>query len=188
MKNYLKQIAFTGMLLLIITVSKSQNATAPVMPMDSTTKLITYTAVKEMKGVSKEELYKRAMKWFKTFYKNPTDVIREQDTVNLKIVGKARFKIYSDLNSLPKGDGGLAMYTITVGCREGRFKYEITAINWIQQSYYGAERWMNKESATYKPVYDSYLTQVDETIRDVVNKLATGMNQPSEVKSTKDNW
>jgi hypothetical protein len=188
MRNYLKTALVTGILIIATNFIKAQETTVPTMPIDNETKLISFTAVKEIKGVSKDELYKRSLKWFNTYYKNPKDVIREQDSVEGKIVGKARFMIYSDLKSSPKIEGGLVMYTITVSAREGRYKYEITAFNWKQNSYYAAEKWMDTKSPSYLKVYDSYLSQTNDYVNDTVTKLIASMMQSTQVKSTKDNW
>ena len=188
MKKYVKAAFIAGLLIIGTNLMKAQGATVPVMPVDNESKLISFTAVKEIKGVSASELYKRAFKWFNTFYKNPTDVIRSADSVEGKIVGKARFMIYSDLKASPKIEGGLEMYTITVSARDGRYKYEITSINWKQNSYYPIERWQDTKSPSYSKVYDSYLIQTNDYVNDLITKLTAAMSLPSTVKSTKDNW
>src|ERR1017187_1320653 len=178
MKNYFKTVFIAGLLIIGTNLVKAQDAVVPVMPVDNETKLISYTAVKEIKGVSASELYKRAYKWVNTFYKNPTDVIRSADSVEGKIVGKARFMIYSDLKAQPKIDGGLVWYTIRISAREGRYKYEITSLNWKQNSYYAIERWQDTKSPSYMKVYDSYLIQVNDYVNDAISKLNAAMLQP----------
>src|ERR1035437_5313090 len=188
MRNYFKTVIVAGLLIIGTNLIKAQDATVPVMPVDNETKLISFTAVKEIKGVSASELYKREWKWFNSFYKNPTDVIRSADSVEGRIVGKARFMIYSDLKAQPKIEGGLVMYTITVSAREGRYKYEITAFNWKQNSYYPIERWQDTKSPSYMKVYDSYIIQTNDYVTDLISKLTTAMSLPSQTKSNKDNW
>src|SRR5690242_16930102 len=124
------------------------------IPVDKISKLITYTDVVAVKGVSTAVLYKRAWAWFNTYYKNPTDVIRESDSTKGVIVGKSRFKIFSAPDK--KGfrtDAGLIMYTIKVSIREGRFKYEITELNQKALSYTSLEPWLDTTSKTYSPTY-----------------------------------
>jgi hypothetical protein len=159
----------------------------PVLPMDKETGLISYTKVVEVQGVSKKELYNRALSWAKGFYKNPTDVIRERDTTEGKIICKARFKIYSEPDK--KGftaDHGDVMYTLTMRFREGRYRYEITKVNWQQISYYAAERWQDVNSQTYDPVFAHYLRQTDEKLKEVVASLEKSIATAPKVK--KDDW
>src|SRR5262249_39831817 len=93
---------------LTLAVAQQKDAVkAPDMPIDPDTKLITYTAVVEVKDVNKAELYRRALGWYNTFYKNPAEVIREKDSVNFKIIGKPRFKLYKETTNGGRMDGGL---------------------------------------------------------------------------------
>src|SRR4030095_4774588 len=91
-----KIIAQTVVLLLTATCSfaqEKQQFNTDNIPVDKISKLITYTEVVSVKGVSTGLLYKRAFDWFNKYYKNPTDVIRESDSTKGTIVGKSRFKI-----------------------------------------------------------------------------------------------
>jgi hypothetical protein len=149
-------------------------APSPQLPTDADTKLITYTEVVNMPGLTKAELYKRALTWFNKYYKNPADVIKEKDSVNTKISGVHRFKITKMVKET-KNDAGLVSYTINVMCKDGKYKYEVTKINWKQQSYYGIEKWMDKKSPSYDASYDSFLQQTDEFMKSLVADLKKGM-------------
>ena len=110
----------------------------PEIPVDELSKKITYTKVVEATG-SKDELYRKALSWYNNYYKNPTEVIREKDPVEGKILGKGRIKIlntdgtinpdpFLDIASLvssgsEKGLLGLAFhpnYTNILGTRDKR--------------------------------------------------------------------
>ena len=172
-----------------ISFAQKNAPVAPVvLPVDSITKLITYEGVLEAKGVGADALYQRALTWFRGFYKNPGEVIRENDSIKLKITGKPRFKIYNapDKTGL-KTEAGLVQYTITLAVKDGRFRYELTEFNWKQLSYYPCERWMDTKSQTYLPVYNDYLTQVDGYVKDLVAKLHEAMTHEKPVKD-RDNW
>jgi hypothetical protein len=180
-------------LLSIVSISKlsiAQNPvpTAPQIPVDPVTKLITYEGITDAPGMKADALYKRAMNWFKAYYKNPTEVIRENDSLKFKIVGKPRFRISNtpDKDGL-KTDGGLVQYTITVAAKDSRFKYELTDFNWKQASYYAAERWMDTKSQSYNAVYAEYLKQMDEYAKDLIKNLKDAMLHEKPVKD-KDNW
>lgn len=173
-----------------MAASAQKNAPAlPVsLPVDSITHLVTYESVVQVQGTSRDVLYKKALEWFNTFYKNPTEVIRENDVEKGKIVGKPRFKIYNpaDKNGI-KGDAGAVQYTITVAVKEGKFKYELTEFNWKQPSYYAIERWMDTKPQSYSPVYNHYLLQTDEYAKEVIRSLKAAMTSDKLVKD-KDNW
>ena len=169
--------------------AQKKTAVEPIdLPVDSITNLITYEEVIEVKGLKADALYKRTLDWFKTYYKNPTEVIRENDAEKFKIVGKPRFKIYNpaDKSGL-KTDAGLVQYTITVAAKDGRFKFEITQYNWKQVSYYACERWMDTKSQTYATVYSDYLKQLDQYTQELITNLKNTMQNEKPVKD-KDKW
>ena len=178
-------------ILILHSFSSAQTATtttASPVPVDPITKQITYEGVVDVKGVTAKTLYERALEWFKSYYKNPSDVIRENDESGNKIMGKARFKISNppDKSGL-RGDAGLVQYTITLAARDGRFKYEILEFSWKQASVYPCERWLEKDAAGYQPVYNDYLIQLDSEMNDVIAKFKDFISHEKQVKD-KDSW
>ncbi|MBP6335496.1 MAG: DUF4468 domain-containing protein [Bacteroidia bacterium] len=187
---------YSSLILTLVVVCSSalyaqenKTTTSAPVPVDPITKMITYEGVVEVKGETAATLYKRALEWFKTNYKNPTDVIRENDEAGNKIVGKHRFKIMNppDKNGVREGDAGLIEYTITVSSRDGRFKYEITQFSWKQASVYPCERWLQTTEPGYKPAYNDYLIQLDKEILVLISNLKDYMAHAKPVKD-KDNW
>ena len=175
-------ISFNG------NAQKSNPASAVQLPVDSITKLITYEGVSQAPNLKAEVLYKRALSWFTSFYKNPSEVIRENDSLKFKITGKPRFKIYNPPDKEgTKTDAGLVQYTITVAAKDGRFKFELTEFNWKQQSYYACERWMDTKSQMYSPAYADYQKQLDLYVNDLIKKLKEAVLTEKPVKN-KDNW
>jgi hypothetical protein len=180
-----KIFSLCAFLFLIATTTFAQKKSAPV---DSITHLITYEEVVQAPNISTDILYNRALAWFRNYYKNSGEVIRKNDITEHVIVGKPRFKIYNPADKEgTKTDAGLVQYTITVSAKEGRFKYELTEFNWKQNSYYAAERWLDKKALTYTIVYDDYLKQVDEYSRALIADLKNAMINEKPVKD-KDNW
>ncbi len=155
---------------------QAQEFAAPVMPVNELTKLITYTSVVTVPGVKKDELYKRALAWASEYYKNPTEVIRENDAATQKLVLKPRYRLYTpeDKKGM-KADAGLGQYTLTIESRDGRYKSEITEVNWKRPSYYPIERWMDKNAPMYDANYEYYLYQTDLTMREVQMLLEKAM-------------
>jgi hypothetical protein len=168
--------------------AQKQQGAAPQLPVDSITKKITYEGVVEVKDAKAELLYKRALAWFNSHYPNPKEAIRENDSLKFKIVGKPRFKIFNpaDKSGL-KTDAGLVQYTITVACKDGRYRYEISEFNWKQVSYYACEKWMDTKDQYYTPAMADYLTQLDTYTKDSIKSLTDALAKDKAVKD-RDNW
>ncbi len=185
MKNI--KYLFSFIVVLFCTNANAQS-TSSKYPMNAETKLISYSKVVPADSVDKNELYNRALNWANTNYKNPTDVIREKDAAAGKIVCKHRFKITNPPNKDGfEKDAGLVMYTLTIQVKEGRYKYDLTDINWKQLSYYAIERWMDEKAAGYEKEYDYYLKQTDTTVKKVIADLEKAMTISTR-KVKKDDW
>ncbi|HET6243262.1 MAG: DUF4468 domain-containing protein [Bacteroidetes bacterium] len=179
-------------LFLFVSISIAQKnkqalPVAPQMPVNEESKLISYSAVVELKAAP-DELYKRGINFFSSNYKNTADVLKKQDEANGEIEGVARFKIRNpaDKDGV-ESEAGMVSYSINLKLKDGKYKYEFTKINWKQTSYYGIEKWMDKSSPSYKSNYDYYLIQVDEQIKKLVEELTKAMQKPS-VQSKKADW
>ncbi len=179
-------IIFTG---LISVNAQKKNAVVfekPEIPVDETTKKITYSKVVEASG-TKDQLYKKALGWYNRYYKNPTNVIREKDAANGRILGKARIKILNP----PDKKGvqtmkGIVVYTIICELKDGRFKYTISDINLKSTSYYPCEKWLDTDSQTYSQVYNFFLKQVDEEVKKTIKSLVSAMTISAEKKQ--EDW
>lgn len=176
-----------GLLLSVQLINAQPVQQAPKLPVDDKTGLITYNKVTEITGTNAATLYQRALDWANKYYKNPTDVIRERDSVAGQIVCKARFKIMNPADK--KGvatDAGNVMYTLKIQFKDGRYRYELSEINWKQQSYYACERWMDKTVQTYKPEFDYYLQQTDASVRETLKSMEKALSTPPSAKT--EDW
>ena len=72
---------------------KAQDNQKAKLPIDETTKLITYVKVQEINGASKDSLYDKAMNWCLTYFVNPNDVIREKDKEKGRSASERRGRI-----------------------------------------------------------------------------------------------
>jgi hypothetical protein len=144
---------------------------ASKIPMDPTGKTVLYTEIMEIEGATKSELYTKAEAWFKVQYVNPTEVMKEKKPEEGFIKGQHRFKIGVNDEKGVRFEAGFVQYTITVTCKDGKYKYEVFKINWKQQSYFGMERWLNTTAPDYKPVWEEYVKQSDEHIKGVIASL-----------------
>jgi len=179
-----KRIIFILMLLSFGYFANAQNKPLAKLPVNSETKLLTYDKVQVVDGVAQSELYRRCLQWCQTFYKKPTDVIRERDSLGGKIVCKGRFKITNppDKKGL-ETDAGLVQYTLTILMKEGKYKYTLTDINWKQQSYYPAEKWMDTKNQYYKPEFEYYLQLTDSKSEDITKALDKAMHTSEKTLS-----
>lgn len=174
----------------LIAAAQTSPVTTPFpVSIDTVSKMITYQGVVEVKGVKADELYKRIDAWFHSYYKNPTEVIRENDSVKYSIVGKPRFRLLTQKEKDgPKVEGNSTVqYTITVSARDGRFKFELTSYNWKQLSYYACEKWMDNKATSYQPVFNDYLQQLETYSLETITSLKNVITREKANKA-KDNW
>jgi len=142
------------------------------LPIDETSKLITYLKDVDRAGVVKDTLFEKVISWAKEYYKNPYDVIREQNKEAGKIVCKARYKIVNPPDK--KGfssDAGLVQYTLTFQITDSKIKCTLSEINWKQTSYYACEKWMDTSNQYYKTEFEYYLEQVDYNSKQILKSL-----------------
>ena len=69
---------------------------------------------------------------------------------------------------------------------DGKYKYEISKINWQQTSVFPIERWKDTASPSFDPAYAYYLEQTDLKIKEVIAALEKHIRV--EVKDTKGYW
>jgi len=171
--------------LYLTAVAQVKTATS-IVPIDSITKLITYSEVVKQDG-SKDSLYNRAIMWTTAYYPNAQDVTKIRDKQNGKIQCKHRFKLYNyDKKDGSKLETGmLAQYTMNIDLKEGKYRFTITDFNLKGGTYYPLEKWVNKTDPMYNANADSYLKQVDDKMKEMIKSLKKGM-MPTLKKS--DNW
>ena len=78
------------------------------------------------------------------------------------------------------------MYTLTIECKEGKFRYILSSFNWQQVSAFPAEKWMDTKNQYYKPDWVGYLTQTDEMAKKLTADLEKAVITAPKVK--KDEW
>lgn len=160
-------------------------AQKPALPVDETTKKVVYTEVVPVEGVSQADLYARLSSWFKTYFPNPTSVIKSQDAVNGKITGQHGLYVFKTLEDGKQFKVGQVRYSIDVQVKDGRYKYTINDIFKLESPKVYIEEWLD-ESNPDKVNRFSYATQVDEHIKEVIGMLKEAMAKKPEVK--KEDW
>lgn len=184
----MKKIAFIILLTAGIfssAYSFSQSETGiPQMPIDSITKLISYKEVVQEDGTP-DELYKRAIEWINSFYKNPTGVTRTRDPINHKIIGVAQTKIKkTDKDGIVLDASNIA-YTITIEFKKNRYRYELTKFNQKRTSHFPLERWLDLKDPQYNSNCPDYLNQVNSYALELIESLKKGMKPKVVIE---DNW
>ena len=118
----MKRFTFLVLLLSVAMMGFAQKKTTPPppdMPLDNNTQLITYQDVVQVDATAKV-LYDRALKWAKSFYHNPSEVIRSQDPTNYVLKMRSSVRIYSHQKDGTKITKNVVYYNFTLQCREGR--------------------------------------------------------------------
>jgi hypothetical protein len=173
MKTTLQNGFFLLICCLIAEVSFAQTE----MPKSTETGLFSYEEVVQQPDGNKQELYRRLITWVNKFYKNPKEVIKEQNDAAQELLLAHRFKIYNVPEKGAKTEAGLVEYKLRITCKDGRYKYELTNIQWKQTSSFPIERWVDPKYAKGHPEYASYLKQVDEQLRIILDALQKAMSE-----------
>ncbi len=166
----------------LISVSYAQSS----IPLDAETKQAFIKDVVDVAGSTKAELYDRTLAWITKFYPNPTGMVQSKNQETGEIIGKAQFKITStDKKGVVLNDGFVA-YTISLNFKDGKFKYEISRIHWVQASYYDISKWMNTKDPYYKESYQGYIQQSLAYFENLKIELTKAVKSPPVKK--KDDW
>lgn len=184
----MKKFFFLAIAVMTAFVNSNAQDNPLQLPITEDTKKISYTKVNEMPGISKVDLYKRALTWAGGYYKNVADVLRQQNATEGIIVCKHRFKITNppDKKGEVGTDAGLIEYTLTINFKEEKYRYTMTDFNWKQKSVFLCEKWLDKTLPGYTPNYEFYLQQLDENAKQIIASFEKGMTIGKVEK--KDDW
>ena len=147
---------------------------APYLPINEDTKLVTYQDVVTEKA-SPQELYDRAMIWIKEYYKNTNEVIKSSDREKGIINIRSSVRIYFKKEGGVSTFRNIVYYNFKLECRQDRYRYTITDFKENNAAGSTIETWFNRESPRWDPSYYDFLTQVDEQVRVLIEKLGEGM-------------
>lgn len=173
-------------LLCINAIAQKEDYKEPALPIDKDTKLITYTKVINV-SANKDSLFKKGKKWFYTFYKNPTGVIKEEDATIGKIAGKHQVKVLNPADK--KGIQtmrGIVRYSVTTQFKENKVRIVISEINLECSSYTPIEKWLDKTAPDFTTKNYYYLTHIDSLMNDVTSNFEKFMKESNKVN--KDEW
>lgn len=89
-----------------------------------------YSEVIPLDSTSKSDLYLSALEWVNKTYKSGKSVIQTTDKEGGIIIGKAVGQTLIYNNGGFKKDGGYFSYTITIYCKDNKYKYVIDAVTY----------------------------------------------------------
>jgi hypothetical protein len=155
------------------------------VPIDAETGKAKYEEVVTVSGADSKELYKRLDHWFMTYFKNPASVVESKDEAGGIIKGKHRVDLYTK----HPGGGvevkkGLEYYTITVGVKDGKYRYTINDIFLHTNPKVYIESWLGeKADANHK----YWVSQTHTAITKLIEDLKNAMSKPVPT-AKEDNW
>jgi len=167
-------------------MAQKDKPVVPQLPINSEDSLVYYMEVIAIDNIDKMELFKRAGIWINEYYKNPSGLIEETDSVNGKIVLKPQFATYRTLKNDVKAQSAIVRYTLVLGFKDGKYRYEIKDVNLKAESYFPIEKLFDEQDANIADNFNT-LNEADVMLRGLINNLKEKMNEPS-VKVKKDEW
>lgn len=181
------------MLVLVLAFNASTKAQNVHLPVDSSSKKISYAEVVTCKGLTKDDLYVRAREWFAKTYNSAQQVIQMDDKAAGKIIGKAtaRGSYYIMLTAF----NYTLNYTMIVSCKDGRYKYEIT--DFTVKDEYGITQAIDgcvevKSCMTrkgyYREPFKTYFGQVDQLATRLSATLKTALISAASQTSAGDEF
>lgn len=180
---HMKHILYTLLILAISPLAFAQQT----IPVDEETKLAYYKEVVEVPGATRAELYDRGLAWINKFFPNPNGVIQSKNPETGEIVGKAQFKLKLVDKKGVETFEGMVAYTFTMSFKDGKFKYEITRIHWVQASYYDVSKWNDTKDPHYKSEsYPAFIQQTNSYFDNMKAELKKAV-KTAPVKK-KDDW
>lgn len=145
------------------------------VPIDEETGKVTYSAVVEVSGATKDQLFDRVKEWFPVKEGSPRKIIYESKTEG-KITGDCSFPIFIG------GTSKTVYYNLEVAFKDGRYKYKTT--NFFYE--YG----INLKSAfedRFLPDKRDVYDVTNDKMKALFKDLATAANTPVK-KKNEDDW
>lgn len=181
----MKNLILVSLAFLFSYTLMAQPTPMPKMPIDESTKLITYQDVVMVKG-TKDELFTRAIAWVNSFYPNAIDVTKVRDLENGKIECVARYKLFNiDKKGEKIATNFIIQYNLTIELKDDKYKYTITGLNVKAASKQPFEKWLTPSYVDCSPNCETYMAQTDEYMKKLLADLKDKMKP---VVKKNDNW
>lgn len=137
------------------------------MPIDTATHKYQYREVLKAEA-SKDDLYSRARQWFVVNYKDASEVLQIQDKESGLLVGKGFLTVNF------QGGQRKVYHTITIECKEGRYRLTITDFTLKFSSAYSEkpfELLSKNDFWGLDKLYSATNSKIDETIKSIVTVM-----------------
>lgn len=185
----------TALLLIMIILAvpafaqKNKGPEYPSMPVNESSKLITYEGVSKVPESSAGELYDRALEWVKEYYKNPMEKLRKQDRENgeMEVFGRFSIYAYDKKGNKTTSQAGLLQYTLELQFKDGRYKYVISKFNVKAQSYQPIDPWLlDKENDPNADNHVYQLIDIDKEMTDLIESMTEKIGAKADKEG--DDW
>lgn len=169
--------------LLAPAATLAQTALPPFqLPVDSASGAITYQAVVQTPGASKQELYRRAREWFVNNFKGYKEVVSVEDTLGGELVGT--YHSTQDKYILLTYTPYEYWRTLKVYVKNGRYRYELTNFGVRDVRYgHGIYSLNPKSPADMR----RFSPEVNKQAKQDLASLLTAMTTPTG-NSKKQDW
>jgi len=157
----------------------------PDMPRNEENNQVYYKDVITEDGVDSKELYKRALVWYRHFYKNPTGIVETSDSVTGTLVLKPQAAVFREKDKV-KVQSAIVRYTLVIGFKDGKYRYEIKDLNLKAASYVPIEKLFNASDPNLEDNYNT-LNEANKYFLALIDDLVASMREPSNKVKT-DEW
>lgn len=129
-----------------------------------------YQTVQTIEGTTKEDLFKRARKWFTTTYKSGKDVLQVADVSTGELSGKGVFTIQPTMMGMPIES--FVDHMLSVEIKDNRYRVTLSNFYLTAKSIKGPIESIRGTSTGF---YDKACTQIDERAQALFGSLDKAM-------------
>jgi len=149
-----------------------------ILPVDSITKLITYSEVVYLNdSISKNELFSRAKSAFAVIYKNSILILNEDRDAG---VISAQGTIQATVTFLGEyRDAGVINFTLTLSCKDGKYRYILTDFVFQEENTSRNLNPLNKPADLSINQWKELKNNIHERMKKLIATIKTEMNKPS---------
>jgi len=160
---------------------------APSLPVDSM-HLVTYRQTVNVSNTMARELFNRAENWYRIYYPGWRGLMHTFDSTNNRLTAKCQFWAVITLKDSTKLRTFPVRYTLTVDCKDRKYRYTINEINRADKTtYFPIEKSLDPNDKEAERNFQS-LKNMDQQLHMQIDSLKKGMLKPSEAAEKKDNW
>lgn len=171
----MKALFYSFLLLFISSLSYGQEAPIGKLPIDSTVNkvrifkevILDRIVIRDtMWDIEQDEVHHRANYWFKSFFKNPKNVVIQNEKYSI-IKGRHKYRLYNiDPKSGTRTVGAFLNYDVTILCEKGKFTLIIDNMRKHQSNPQPVEKWINEKGEAY-PDFNTWTLQLEAYLKEI---------------------